>query len=92
MRPARRTLLIYCGFTAGSRRVEIAGNKTLVATVLAPPSWDGARLWGGEVGRWPVLSGVALSRFALAVPVSRLHEALSDWKSGGAALEHLYDY
>ena len=25
--PARRTLSIYCGFTAGSLRVEIAGNK-----------------------------------------------------------------
>lgn len=77
---------------AGVKFVQIAGNSTIVATVTAPREWDGERLWGGAVGRWPVLSGEPRARVAIAVPVPRLHEAVKDWKDSGAVLEHLYDY
>ena len=77
---------------AGVTFVEIAGNKTILATVLGPSDWDGARLWGGELGKWPVLSEPGRSRFALSIPVARLREALADWKAAGLVTEHLYDY
>lgn len=77
---------------SGVRFVSIAGNKTILATVLAPSEWDGARLWSGALGRWPLLSDPARSRFAIAVPVENLHEALAGWKAEGVVTEHLYDY
>ncbi len=77
---------------AGVRFVRIAGNRTILATVLAPTDWDGARLWSGALGRWPLLSDPATSRFAVAVPVGSLHEALAGWKKSGVVTEHLYDY
>ena len=77
---------------AGIRFVQIAGNDVIVVTVVSPSSWDGARLWGGALGRWPVFSGGDLVRSAVAVPVPRLHEALADFKAQGAVVEHLYDY
>lgn len=77
---------------SGARFVSIAGNKTILATVRAPSDWDGARLWSGALGRWPLPSDPATSRFALAVPVASLHEALAGWKADGVVTEHLYDY
>ncbi len=77
---------------SGVRFVEIAGNRTMLATVIAPAGWDGARLWGGALGTWPVLSDPKKERVALALPVGRLHEALAGWKAEGVAAEHLYDY
>jgi len=77
---------------SGVRFVSIAGNKTILATVRAPSDWDGARLWSGELGRWPLLSEPGRSRFAVAVPVPSLHEALGRWKADGVVMEHLYDY
>lgn len=77
---------------SGVRFVSIAGNKTILATVLAPSDWDGARLWSGALGRWPLPSRPATSRFAIAVPVGSLHEALAGWKAAGVVTEHLYDY
>jgi FAD/FMN-containing dehydrogenase len=77
---------------AGIEFVQIAGNKTILATVLAPADWDGARLWGGALGRWPVLSRPGSARYAMAIPVARLREALADWKAQKIVTEHLYDY
>lgn len=77
---------------SGVRFVSIAGNQTILATVLAPSDWDGARLWSGALGRWPLLSEPGRSRFAVAVPVASLHEALGRWKADGVVTEHLYDY
>lgn len=76
----------------GVRFVEIAGNRTILATVLAPAEWDGARLWGGALGSWPLLAEPDRTRFALAVPVPQLHRALADWAAQGVVAEHLYDY
>lgn len=77
---------------SGIRFVQIAGNKTILATVLAPSDWDGARMWSGELGRWPLLSKPGKHRFAVILPVSSLHEALAEWKASGIITEHLYDY
>jgi FAD/FMN-containing dehydrogenase len=76
----------------GVRFVEISGARRIVLTVTAPPGWEGARLWDGELGSWPVFSGAGLRRFALAVPVARLHQALNELPSQGARIEHVYDY
>jgi len=56
---------------SGARFVEIAGNKIIVATVIVPIGWDGARLWSGAVGRWPVLSEASSSsppKMTLVIP------------------------
>lgn len=79
-------------FSAGGRFVEIAGNRRVALTVLAPEGWDGARLWDGALGSWPVYSRPGTRRFALAVPVNQLHLALADLAGTGATIEHVYDY
>jgi hypothetical protein len=79
-------------FADGGRFIELAGNRRIALTVLAPAGWDGARLWDGTLGSWPVYSRPAKRRFALAVPVAQLHLALTDLHAQGALIEHVYDY
>lgn len=77
---------------SGGRFIEISGNRRIALTALAPEGWDGARLWDGELGSWPVLSRPGQRRYALAVPVSQLHLAFSEIPASGATIEHVYDY
>jgi FAD/FMN-containing dehydrogenase len=76
----------------GVRFVEIAGNRRIVMTVIAPRDWkppaDGAR----EVRAWPLLTDASHERTALAVDVERLHRVIPRLEATGATIDHLYDY
>jgi FAD/FMN-containing dehydrogenase len=76
----------------GVQFVEIAGNRRIVLTVIAPREWelpgDGAR----EVREWPILTDPEHKRVALSIGVERLHQEIPRFEASGAAIDHLYDY
>jgi FAD/FMN-containing dehydrogenase len=72
--------------------VEIAGNREIVMTVIAPRNWDVSADAAREVREWPMLTDPSRKRVALAVGVDRLHEAVPSLEAGGATIDHLYDY
>jgi FAD/FMN-containing dehydrogenase len=74
------------------RFVEIAGNRRIMLTVTAPSTWDGARLIGGLVHEWPLLTAPGRKRVALSVPVDRLHVVIQLDDEEGVKLDHVYDY
>ncbi len=71
--------------------VEIAGNREIFITVIAPAGsapMDGATL----VLRVPIQSRPGFERLGLTVEVRELSDLLARLKPGPAALEHVYDY
>jgi len=76
----------------GTEFVQIAGGQTLLVQVIADHDWDGARLWGDVIVRWPILTQPGTDRIALEVAVGRLHEVLPALVDAGVTIEHLYDY
>lgn len=74
------------------RFVEIAGNKKILLTVVAPADWDGAGLWGDVVDAWPLLTRPGFQRVAVAVPVAELSDALRGLPAERAEIDHVYDY
>jgi FAD/FMN-containing dehydrogenase len=71
---------------------EIASNRRIIMTVVAPRDWnppaDGAR----EVRAWPILTDASHKRVALGVDVERLHRLIPSLEASGATIDHLYDY
>jgi hypothetical protein len=76
----------------GVRFIEIAGNRRIVMTVVAPRGWKPPAYAAHEVREWPMLTDPSRKRVALAVDVERLHEAIPRLEAGGATIDHLYDY
>jgi len=74
------------------RFLEIAGDRRILLTVVAPVPYDGARLWGDVVDEWPVLTRPGRKRVAVAVPVADLTAALRGLPAEGAEIDHVYDY
>lgn len=74
----------------GVEFVEIAGNDTLLLTLIAPEDWDDARLWGSVIHEWPILTEPGKKRVAVEVAVGRLHEVLPKFAS--IQIDHIYDY
>jgi FAD/FMN-containing dehydrogenase len=72
--------------------VEIAGNRRILITVLAPAAWDGAPYWGDVVDEWPLLTDASRKRVAVVVPVADLGAALRGLPGEGAEIDHVYDY
>ena len=72
--------------------VEIAGGKTILVQVIAPRSWDRARLWGDVLMSWPILTQPDNQRVAIEVPIRRLNEVLPALAQDGATVEHIYDF
>ena len=76
----------------GARFNEIAGNRRILMTVIAPAAWDGARLWGQPVGEWPVLTRPGFKRAAFAVAVADLTAAVRELPAEQVEVEHVFDY
>ncbi|MBE7186209.1 MAG: hypothetical protein INR68_17585 [Methylobacterium mesophilicum] len=71
--------------------VEIGGNDEILLTVLSPASVavpTGSRM----LFAYPLPSDPTTRRTALVVAVRHLHEVLPALLSGGARLEHVYDF
>ena len=76
----------------GIEVVEIAGGKTILVQVIAPRSWDRARLWGDVLMAWPILTQPDNQRVTIEVPIRRLNEVLPALARDGATVEHIYDF
>ena len=74
------------------RFVEIAGNRRIVMTVVAPLNWRLRTADGRVVREWPSLTDPSRKRVALSVDVERLHQVVPSLEASGAAIDHLYDY
>lgn len=77
---------------AGVQFVNIAGNDDILVSALAPDSlaWtDGA---ARRVVTLPIQTEPGRVRLAIRTPLAALRETLATLRSGGATIEHLYDY
>lgn len=84
---------IVAGLAARGRQVvEIAGNRSVLATALLPPdtsaALDGARVVFTE----GIQSRPGWRRLGLDVAVPHLSELIRQLQSRGALFEHVYDY
>lgn len=68
--------------------VEIAGNRTIFLTLLAP---EGARLPAPALLAMPI-DRPGWRRIGLAVPVPALEDAMHAAAAAGGTIEHVYDY
>lgn len=75
----------------GLRFTEIAGNREVLVTVLAPVGWTPPAAQGEVLFAMPILTEEGRTRVALRVPVPALHELLATL-GDTAKLEHIYDY
>lgn len=74
------------------RLVEVAGNRTILVTVVAPTSWQPPGNRGDVIGEWPIPSDPARKRVGLAVPVGAVQRVIKRLDAHGIAVEHMYDY
>ena len=76
----------------GSVVISIEGNKSIMASVLAPT--ETACLWLEENTLWkyPFVTKPSLSRYTLVVDVFELSTVIQNLRVCGLSLEHLYDY
>jgi hypothetical protein len=72
--------------------VEIAGNRRILVTVVAPPSPLPSVAGARELFDVPIQSRPDRRRVALDVSVERLAEAIRTLERAGIAVEHVYDY
>lgn len=75
----------------GNRFVEIAGNRTILLTFIAPRDWTykgSAR----EVFEWPILTDDGLKRVAIAAPVEQLHIIIPALRKQDVTVDHIFDY
>jgi len=77
---------------AGVRFRDIAGNREIVLSVIAPRSFtydlkDGEILFSSDVPTNP-----AVKRVVLRTSVSSLHALLAALRQRSFAVEHIYDY
>lgn len=90
----------YHGFTVetpklahkGIQFVDIAGNKTILLTVVVPKEWEAPK--SAEIFyEWPVLTEPSKKRSALILPVSSLSDFLEEISDKqDIALDHIFDY
>src|SRR5207244_12634271 len=60
----------------GVRFVEIAGNRRILMTVIAPRDWKDTRARGERLVEWDLLTRPGQERVAISVAVDRLHEVI----------------
>jgi hypothetical protein len=77
---------------AGVRFLDVAGNDELMVTVVGPDSMTLPAAPVRLVSTLPILTEPGRTRFALRTPIAVLHDTLAALRSGGATIEHLYDY
>jgi hypothetical protein len=79
-------------FATGATYVEIAGNRHILATVLADRGWHPDRVAGKELYERPILTDEKAKRVGLEIDVRDLKQAMADFEGNHVTLEHLYDY
>jgi FAD/FMN-containing dehydrogenase len=76
----------------GVRFCEIAGNRTILITVLGATSWRYDLTSGREVLSEPILTAPGQRRIGIAVPVQSLHTVIGELQERHLAIEHIFDY
>lgn len=71
---------------------EIAGNRMIVVTLIAPRAWEGLGDRGRKVIEWPILTQPEHKRVAVAAEVTKLDELVLGAEAEGYRLDHIYDY
>jgi FAD/FMN-containing dehydrogenase len=76
----------------GVRFVEIAGNRRILTTVIAPSDWKDTRGRGDRLVEWDILTQPGHKRVAFSVAVDRLHEVIPSLEAERVKIDHIYDY
>ena len=76
----------------GVRFREIAGNRTILITTIAPASWSYDLAPGREVMSEPILTAADHRRVGIAVAVDSLQELVGGLEQRHLEVEHIYDY
>jgi len=76
----------------GVRFREIAGNRTILITTVAPATWSFDLASGREVMSEPILTALDRRRVGIAVAVDSLHELVGELQQRHLGVEHIYDY
>jgi hypothetical protein len=76
----------------GVRFREIAGNGTILVSLIAPASWSYDLNAGRQVMSHPILTAPGQRRMGIAVPVPELHEVVGQLQHRQLAIEHIFDY
>lgn len=75
----------------GAHFVEIAGNSSVVLSVLVPEAWQDNSP-AQQLFSLPVLTHPGWRRVFLRSDVSSLDQALNRLRADGLMAEHIYDY
>ncbi len=95
-----RSIPRYHGFTVetpklakeGVEFIDIAGNKTILLTIIVPEAWK-APDYAGIFHEWPILTEPGIKRSALMLAVSDLSDFLKMAQDDPAIkLDHIFDY
>jgi FAD/FMN-containing dehydrogenase len=71
--------------------VDIAGNKKILVTIIAPREW--AYKGEGEVFyEWPILTQPQNKRVAVVIPVDEFADFLKTSTNGTFTVDHIFDY
>jgi len=76
----------------GVQFLDIAGNRTIVMTLIAPRRWRGVEEGASLVSEWDILTRPEEKRVAIEVPVERLHEMIPRLERARVKIDHVYDY
>jgi len=76
----------------GVRFIEIAGNRRILMTVIAPRDWKDTQARGERLVEWDLLTRPGEKRVAISVAVDRLHEVIPGLEAEHVKIDHLYDY
>lgn len=71
---------------------EIAGNREIFLTAIAPNDWQPGSTPGRIVLTQPILTDPGKKRVGIVLPVGALHELLPAMQQNRLEFEHLYDY
>ena len=76
---------------------EIAGNRQILLSVIAPGSWQPGIAEGGIAKEevlfaTDILAQAGMKRFLIVSPVSDLTTALNRMTGPGVKVEHIYDF
>jgi hypothetical protein len=71
---------------------EVAGNREILATFIAPKDWEYNLADGRLLFSMPLLNTPDFKRLAVQAPVSSLGGMLREAQAKGLRVEHLFDY
>ena len=77
---------------SGTIFTRIAGNDSILVSVIAPSSWEYVSTSAPFLFSMPLAIDGSLTRFAFTVSVPSLAETLVALEHSGATIEHVYDY